>query len=61
MSNSQNGNRGVDDPTPPNGVKAPGKNEDLLQDGPAQDSEIDDDDGIEHDVDEDEDTSPGSG
>ncbi|KUF34602.1 hypothetical protein [Xanthomonas phaseoli] len=54
MSNNQNANRGIDDPTPPNGVKAPGKNEDLLQDGPAQDSEIDDDDSIEDELDEDE-------
>ncbi|KAB0539822.1 hypothetical protein [Xanthomonas cissicola] len=51
MSNNQNANRGIDDPTPPNGVKAPGKNEDLLQDGPAQDSEIDDD-SIEDELDE---------
>ncbi|CAJ25620.1 conserved hypothetical protein [Xanthomonas euvesicatoria pv. vesicatoria str. 85-10] len=54
MNNNQNANRGIDDPTPPNGVKAPGKNEDLLQDGPAQDSEIDDDDSIEDELDEDE-------
>lgn len=46
---------GIDGPTPPNGVKAPGKNEDLLQDGPAQDSEIDDDDSIEDELDDDED------
>lgn len=55
MSNNQNANRGIDGPTPPNGVKAPGKNEDLLQDGPAQDSEIDDDDSIEDELDDDED------
>ncbi|KGR40876.1 hypothetical protein XvhCFBP2543_20960 [Xanthomonas vasicola] len=54
MGNNENGNRGIYDPTPPKGVKAPGKNEDLLQDGPAQDSEIDDDDSIEDELDEDE-------
>ncbi|WP_164722167.1 hypothetical protein [Xanthomonas vasicola] len=54
MGNNENGNRGIYDPTPPNGVKAPGKNEDLLQDGPAQDSEIDDDDSTEDELDEDE-------
>lgn len=32
-----------------------GQNEDLLQDGPAQDSEIDDDDSIEDELDDDED------
>lgn len=55
MRTQDSGTTRIDDPTPPNGVKAPGKNEDLLQDGPAQDSEIDDDDGIEDDVDADED------
>ncbi|WAT15335.1 hypothetical protein [Xanthomonas fragariae] len=55
MSNDKNGNQGIDDLRPPNGVKAPGKNEDLLQDGPAQISQIDDDDGIEDDVDEEDD------
>ncbi|MEQ8034496.1 hypothetical protein [Xanthomonas sp. WHRI 6106] len=55
MRTQDSGATRIDDPTPPNGVKAPGKNEDLLQDGPAQDSEIDDDDGIEDDVDQDED------
>ncbi|MCS3747626.1 hypothetical protein [Xanthomonas sp. 3793] len=54
MRTQENGNERIDDSRPPNGVKAPGKNEDLLQDGPAQDSEIDDDDSIEGDIDEDE-------
>ncbi|QBH01228.1 hypothetical protein [Xanthomonas oryzae] len=53
MSTNQNGNRGIDDPTPPNGVKAPGKHENLVQEGPAQDSEIDDDDNIEDALDKD--------
>lgn len=49
MSSYENG---VDDPTtPPNGVKAPGKDHAAIQDGPAQDSEIDDDDAIEDEVD----------
>ena len=51
MSSHENGNQGVDDPTPPNGVKAPGKDHAAIQEGPAQDSEIDDDDGIEDEVD----------
>jgi hypothetical protein len=55
MRDNQNGNRGIDDPTPPNGVKAPGRNEDLAEDEPAQESEIDDDDRIEDELDEDDD------
>ncbi|MBB2756084.1 hypothetical protein XarbCFBP8138_04260 [Xanthomonas arboricola] len=55
MSNDENGNRGVDDPTPPNGIKAPGRDNTPIQEGPAQDSEIDDDDGIEDPVEDDDD------
>ena len=55
MSNNENGNRGIDDPTPPNGVKAPGKHEDLLQGGPAQDTGVDDNDGIEDQIGEQDD------
>ncbi|OBR72772.1 hypothetical protein A7D35_15265 [Xanthomonas arboricola] len=55
MSNDENGNRGVDDPTPPNGIKAPGSDNTPIQEGPAQDSEIDDDDGIEDPVEDDDD------
>ncbi|APO95310.1 hypothetical protein [Xanthomonas vesicatoria] len=54
MRTQDTGNGRIGDPSPPNGVKAPGKNDDLLQDGPAQDSEIDDDDSIEGDLDEDQ-------
>ena len=60
MSNNENGNRGIDEPTPPNGVKAPGKHEDLLQDGPAQDTEIDDNDGIEDQIGEQDDAQASS-
>ncbi|NJC49168.1 UNVERIFIED_ORG: hypothetical protein GGR78_002440 [Xanthomonas campestris] len=55
MSNDENGNRGVDDPTAPNGIKAPGRDNTPIQEGPAQDSEIDDDDGIEDPVEDDDD------
>jgi hypothetical protein len=49
MSSYENG---VDDPTtPPKGVKAPGQEHAAIQEGPAQDSEIDDDDAIEDEVD----------
>ncbi|MBB4131482.1 hypothetical protein [Xanthomonas sp. 3075] len=60
MSNNENGNRGIDDPTPPNGVKAPGKHEDLLQDRAVQDTEIDDNDGIEDQIDEQHDAQASS-
>ncbi|MEA5122643.1 hypothetical protein [Xanthomonas floridensis] len=53
MRTQEHGNERIDDPSPPDGIKAPGKNEDLLQDGPAQDSEIDDDDSIEGEIDDD--------
>ncbi|PPU91095.1 hypothetical protein XpopCFBP1817_15435 [Xanthomonas populi] len=56
MNSDENGNQGVDDPmTPPNGVKAPGRGHAAIQEGPAQASEIDDDDAIEDEVDADED------
>ncbi|MEB1092932.1 hypothetical protein VDP39_19610, partial [Xanthomonas campestris pv. campestris] len=40
-------NQGPSDPNPPDGVKTPGKPHAPVQEGPAQDSEIDDDDSIE--------------
>ncbi|WP_434989193.1 hypothetical protein [Xanthomonas melonis] len=49
MRTNENGKPRIDEPASPNGVKAPGKREDPLQDGPAQDTEIDDDDSIEDD------------
>ncbi|MEA9557080.1 hypothetical protein VC273_14520 [Xanthomonas nasturtii] len=51
MRTQDNDNVRIDDPSPPAGIKAPGKNDDLLQDGPAQDSEIDDEDSIDGDGD----------
>lgn len=47
MSTDNDTNRGPSDPNPPDGVKAPGKPHAPVQEGPAQDSEIDDDDSIE--------------